>query len=272
MPDGTASTSPETSFNFDRVADEYEATRYLPPVIADRVAGLVVGGAAEKDWFLDAGVGTGRLGRALTARHRYTVGVDISPRMLDRFRDATQNASASPLLALADLRTLPFSDGAFSGILSVHVLHLIPEWQRALGELWRVLRGGGTLTLGVEDWSASPTRQYFLGIASERGLFARSRRGAYSSDTVAALRAWTSDVDERRPPSLQWRHQIDAQTTLNALERRTYSSLWSIPDDAMTLLINETRQWAQEYYGVTNLRDVVELQEARMTLYSARKT
>jgi len=271
MPDG-ASSRLATSFNFDRVAEEYEATRYLPPVIADRVASLVVGGMAEEEWFLDAGVGTGRLGRALTARHRHTAGVDISPRMLDQFRGATQSDIAAPHLALADLRTLPFSDSAFSGILSVHVLHLIPEWRRALEELWRALRGGGTLTLGVEDWSASPTRQYFLGIASERGLFAQSRRGAYSSDLVATLREWTRDVEERRPPSLQWRHQIDAQTTLNALERRTYSSLWSIPEDAMTLLINETRQWAQEYYSTTDLGGIVELQEARMTLYSARKS
>lgn len=50
-------------------------------------------------------------------------------------------------LVQADLVELPFPVAAFDGVHVANVLHLVPDWRGALGELARVLRTGGGLVI-----------------------------------------------------------------------------------------------------------------------------
>jgi SAM-dependent methyltransferase len=47
--------------------------------------------------------------------------------------------------AVADARSLPFGDESFDAVIANHVLFHLPERERALAEIRRVLRPGGTL-------------------------------------------------------------------------------------------------------------------------------
>ncbi|MBI5086742.1 MAG: class I SAM-dependent methyltransferase [Acidobacteria bacterium] len=86
---------------------------------------------------LDAGAGESQ--HALHFPHcRYT-GVDLA------VGDAGWNYSR--LDALADLNALPFPDGVFDAALNIVTLEHLRQPARALGEIARVLKPGGTLLL-----------------------------------------------------------------------------------------------------------------------------
>lgn len=258
-------------YNFDRVAEEYEATRFLPSQVAERIADHITHGMSSGDWLLEAGVGTGRIGRALLRRHARSVGIDISQTMLRYLQSAYSETPVSLPLALADIRAIPFQDRTFQTVVSVHVLHLVSEWERALGEMWRVLKVGGELVLGVEDRTASVIRDYFFARAAERKALPESAIGAHSSQVIARLRSLGVTVQERRLPELLWNRSIPASETLDLLQRRTYSILWEMPDEILDPLLKETLRWTQEQYQIADLELVSEEIDFQMVLFVAVK-
>jgi ubiquinone/menaquinone biosynthesis C-methylase UbiE len=105
--------------------------------------------------FLDAGCGVGDHSFRIRRRGYRVVGVDISNTILQRAR---QKAAQDPELKVEFqremLETLSFPDASFDYIHCRGVLMHIPEWERALGELCRVLRpGGGIIIIENNDKS-----------------------------------------------------------------------------------------------------------------------
>lgn len=267
-PLDTCSKGPPPSRSFDRVAAEYEATRFLPPVVADALARRVSAVVDARDWFLDAGVGTGRIGRALARRHARTVGADIAPVMLAQLlRHGRAEGTIVPHLVRADLRNLPFADATFAGVLAVHVFHLIVDWEHALAELWRVLRPGGALFFAVEERQPTQVREFFLQRAREAGVLP-AHGGAHVRDVSAALEAKGVRVLEAHGPDLAWRETIAVDETLARLARRSYSQLWDMSDAAHAVLLDETREWVLRRFGRLPFSEQV---ETRMILFTARK-
>jgi ubiquinone/menaquinone biosynthesis C-methylase UbiE len=260
-PEKSVATAP---VSFDRVAAEYESTRYLPPSIAEATAQFVLHGVPTKGWVLDAGVGTGRFGRELARQHDRTVGIDISDEMMRQMLIAE---AAHPFLARADLCAVPFASGAFARILSVHVLHLVADWKRATAELWRVTAPRGILYVGFEERERTEVREHYIAGARAAGVLP-PRIGAGTTEVMAELARGGAEIREHRPPSLRWEYRIPVGTTLDGLERRTWSSLWGIPETDHRRLLARTRAWAKERFGSP---DAAETIRAGMTLYSAQK-
>lgn len=95
---------------------------------------------------LDAGCGTGGLIRRLSPRHPdWTwTGVDLHP---EACAIARERGAAD--IVQADLTSLPFAAASFDAIVSADVLYHVADDGRALAELARVLRPGGTLVVNV---------------------------------------------------------------------------------------------------------------------------
>jgi SAM-dependent methyltransferase len=76
------------------------------------------------------------------------VAADISQAMLDRTADAAYALGVEDQVEtrLADVEDLPFEDGAFDVVVSFTGLHCFPDPARAVVEMMRVLRPGGTIT------------------------------------------------------------------------------------------------------------------------------
>ena len=55
-------------------------------------------------------------------------------------------------LSAADALAMPFANQAFDVVICSEVLEHIPEHQRAMGEIVRVLKPGGTLVVSVPRW------------------------------------------------------------------------------------------------------------------------
>src|SRR5205085_4252473 len=94
------------------------------------------------DRVLDAACGTGDLALAdVEAGAREVVGVDFSPRMLERAR---RKAPAIEWVQ-GDLLALPFPDGSFDAATVGFGVRNVADLERGLRELRRVLRSGGRL-------------------------------------------------------------------------------------------------------------------------------
>lgn len=96
---------------------------------------------------LDAGCGTGVLARELAARGVAVTGVDVSGAMLGLAREKLQGKGVR--LVHADIAALPFPDGSYDAVVCFTVLEFLPHPKETLQEMWRVLKPGGRLVLGV---------------------------------------------------------------------------------------------------------------------------
>ena len=92
---------------------------------------------------LDAGCGTGRLGRRLMAAEPQLdlTLLDAAPAMLQRARDVPARR------VHGSLGLLPFADGAFGLTLSARAIETVRNAGTALGDLLRVTAPGGHLCL-----------------------------------------------------------------------------------------------------------------------------
>lgn len=97
---------------------------------------------------LDCAAGTGEFSLALAPRAGTVLCTDLSRSMLDRAAAKAEKRGLSNLtFAVRDLTALPDPDGAFDVAVAANVLHLLPEPEKAVAELWRVTAPGGKLIL-----------------------------------------------------------------------------------------------------------------------------
>lgn len=98
---------------------------------------------------LDVGGGTGYLASCLSDRFERVVVADLSPGMLSVAR--TRNLETVEASALE----LPFKDEEFDVVLCTDALHHIKQIERAVAEMGRVLKPGGTIVIHefhVQGW------------------------------------------------------------------------------------------------------------------------
>ena len=101
------------------------------------------------EWVLDAGCGTGDFSLALAEAGFHVIGADYAAGMLIRAQDKVTGELANRIsFHQVDLnRKLHFPDARFDHVINISVLQVAAEPTFTLGELWRVLRPGGTLVV-----------------------------------------------------------------------------------------------------------------------------
>lgn len=133
---------------WDRIAGLYDLAEQLNrganSKAANQVAELVPSGASV----LDCAAGTGAFSLAAAKRAGEVLCTDLSQPMLDRAaKNARKKGARNIRFALRDLTHLPEPDGSFDAVIAANVLHLLPDPEQAVRELWRVTRPGGRLIL-----------------------------------------------------------------------------------------------------------------------------
>lgn len=136
----------ETRQYFDRVAGDYDNSydgrfvRCMYREVVRRAAAL------PGDSVLDLGCGTGNLIRLLReVKPADYFGADLSGQMI---REAKRNLGPEAELVAADAAALPYKDGQFDIVICNASFHHYTEPERAVAEIRRVLKPGGTLILG----------------------------------------------------------------------------------------------------------------------------
>jgi ubiquinone/menaquinone biosynthesis C-methylase UbiE len=136
-------------------------------------------------YVLDVACGPGiptLLAAPLVAPGGAVVGVDLAPGMVELAgKKAREAGIANASFREADAEELPFQDNTFDAVLCCHGLVHTTDRMRALGEMWRVLKKGGTLALSV--WS-TPERVPALSIV------AKAIRERFPAAVVAGAPMW----------------------------------------------------------------------------------
>jgi len=102
---------------------------------------------------LEVAVGTG-LNLPLYPETARVIGVDLSPAMIEIATSRTKELDRDFDLRVGDAHDLPFEDASFDSVVCTFSLCNIPDVDRAVGEMKRVLRPGGKLILADHIRSA----------------------------------------------------------------------------------------------------------------------
>jgi len=99
-------------------------------------------GVADGERVLDVGCGTGRLAFALLQRCRVQqlLGIDTAAAYVAHA--ARHNSDPRAAFEVGDACALPCADRSFDRVLSLLVLHFVPQPQQAVAEMKRVARPG----------------------------------------------------------------------------------------------------------------------------------
>lgn len=144
-----AATRPASERAFDPVAQLYDAWFDTPlgHTVDELEKDLLYRLADLRPWerAVDVGTGTGHFALDLEALGATVVAVDLSLPMLAVAR------SKAPLahLVCGDAAALPLRDGGFDLVFSVTMLEFVANPERALSEMWRLVRPGGRLVIGM---------------------------------------------------------------------------------------------------------------------------
>ena len=99
------------------------------------------------DHVLDLGSGAGNdcfVARAVVGENGKVTGIDFSDAMLEKARrNALKLGYSNVDFLKGDIEEMPLADNSYDVILSNCVLNLVPDKQRAFGEMLRVLKPGG---------------------------------------------------------------------------------------------------------------------------------
>jgi ubiquinone/menaquinone biosynthesis C-methylase UbiE len=137
-------------------------------------------GLADGEKILDVGCGTGSLTFALAraADLSEIAAIDYSPVFVEE--TIRRNTSPRIKISQADACSLPFKDGTFDRALALLVLHFVPEAEKAVAEMRRVVRPGGTVAAAVWDHlGGMPVMRMMIDTAAALSEAGRQLRNRY---------------------------------------------------------------------------------------------
>lgn len=245
--------------SFDRVSDLYDATRGLPPDVSEQVTDCILKlvSATPETHFFEPGIGTGRIALPIVQRGYAYTGIDISDRMMEALRRKLHGVPHQLTLVQGDATALPFADRAFDVALTVHLLHLVSNWQNVLTEIRRVLKPGGVFLYthgrvkdavpGEFDFNQPQHefKQRWEAILADYGCQLQDY-GATEADVTDALTQQGATLETI--VAAEWRIEQTIGELLHRYQQRMYSASWQIPDEIFAAAIPVLTTWCQQHY------------------------
>lgn len=153
-------TTPEKpdSVHNEAIRREFEkqAASFSNPTFTHRLGWMIEELAPQPDdTVLDVAAGTGHIGRALAARVRHVVAIDLTLEMLRRGKaEADVVGVRNILFEQGDAAYLPYLDASFDLVTSRFAVHHFQNPKIQLAEMVRVCRPGGRV--GIIDMVVLP--------------------------------------------------------------------------------------------------------------------
>jgi ubiquinone/menaquinone biosynthesis C-methylase UbiE len=176
---------------FDKIASEIFAPIY--PVI---VSQIIARTGITKGRCLDIGTGGGHLGLAMAKRFDgEVVLLDLNPCALSLAKNRIQAKDLTRVTTVAaDVRNMPFNDGAFNLIISRGSMHFWEDREKSMKEIWRVLAPGGAAYIGG-GFGSIDLKEMIEHTMAERGIESESARLKREGKDTAGLGAYTVVLD-----------------------------------------------------------------------------
>lgn len=144
---------------------------------------------------LEVGVGTGK-NLKYYPRDVELTGIDISPKMMAKAKKKKQKLKIEADLRLMDAQAMEFDDGSFDYVVVTFVLCSVPDPQKALQEIRRVLKRDGKLIALEHVLSRNPFIALWENIHNPitRGLFGVNvNRDTKSNIETSGFKVLTDD-------------------------------------------------------------------------------
>lgn len=130
--------------------------RFYEGPLLHKLGGTVPGGTV-----LEIGCGRGAgvevILQQFGAAHVY--GIDLDPLQIERAQERLRGKYPGRLTFMqGDAERLAFAERSFDAVFDFGALHHVPDWQRSIAEIRRVLKPGGTIFFeevtrsGLERW------------------------------------------------------------------------------------------------------------------------
>jgi demethylmenaquinone methyltransferase/2-methoxy-6-polyprenyl-1,4-benzoquinol methylase len=144
---------------FDRIAPVYDVMNRVMTMGLDQRWRRITAQSVVRpgDRVLDAACGTGDLAIAAARAGGTVTGLDFSERMLERAR----RKSSAVEWVHGDLTALPFADESFEAATVGFGVRNVDDLARALGELRRVITGGGRVAVLEITRPTGPLRFFY---------------------------------------------------------------------------------------------------------------
>jgi ubiquinone/menaquinone biosynthesis C-methylase UbiE len=242
---------------FDGQVDRFDDRAGLEPAAGRKIAQAILdlSRSTGDDVILDVGAGTGTIGvHFATLAGRY-FGLDLSPRMLEAFREKLRPWPRHMLLLLADSdHPWPVRDHALAVIFASRVVHHL-QMQHFIREVMRTCRPGGCLFLGqvTRDADSLPSRlqQYKRSLLAEHGIHTRAGGQAIQQIVDACC---TQGATALEPTAVvQWTRTTTPRQLLAAWEGKpllnSRVSANALGPDQRTAIVNALTIAAQQEFG-----------------------
>ncbi len=150
---------------------------------------------AEDAVLLDVCCGSGVVGASFRGKVGRIVGLDLTPEMVALSRQRLDE------VVQGDVYDIPFAEATFDGVCNREVLHLLPQPERPLAEIFRVLKPGGQFVVGQwVPFGAIDGPWMFQVVKKKQPLFVNN---LYDEDVEALLKN-AGFVNLTKQEYLQW--------------------------------------------------------------------
>lgn len=221
----------------DRAAQQYAEAGPLPDPRLDRKFAQICALVRRQlpcEAFLDAGCGDGRYLAALADElPRRRAGVDLAERILE-----TARRRVDADFRQGNLEGLPFGDAEFDLVLCSQVIEHVLDADRAVAELRRVLRPGGTLVISTDNARNYVTRTINAPrSATVRVLRLRGARGRIESPATPYTRRAFRELLER------------GGLTVDSLDTFRFHLMWPLDVRLLTRAVNALESHLHTGFG-----------------------
>ncbi|MBA3396760.1 MAG: methyltransferase domain-containing protein [Deltaproteobacteria bacterium] len=192
----TSATKSETGRRYwERHAKRYDRSTRLLSRPIPRMLELAVEAAEDNERVLEVAAGTGLITTAIAPVVGELIATDYAAAMVKQLEARVREAGISNVRCeQADLYALRFDAGSFDAVFAANVLHLVPDLERALANLRRMLQPGGVLVaptyLHKETLGASMLSRVFAltGFPGQRRFTSTTLRAAIEAAGFAVTR------------------------------------------------------------------------------------
>jgi len=136
-------SSPDNQSFWNRWAGRYDSFMRASEPLYDRVAQRMKKRLNRDMVVLELACGTGMISQRIVGSVRSLEATDFSPEMIAQAKK--HNASSRLHYSVADATRLPYEADSFDAVVIANALHVMPQPEKALEEIRRVLKPGGLL-------------------------------------------------------------------------------------------------------------------------------
>jgi ubiquinone/menaquinone biosynthesis C-methylase UbiE len=128
---------------WERFAFIYTGFMKKNDMVYDELCRRIQKHLTQTDSVLELACGTGQLTYRLAGEVKLWTATDFSPKMVEEAKKRGKGANIE--FSIADATALIYNDKSFDAVVIANALHIMPEPDKAMSEIYRVLKQGGLL-------------------------------------------------------------------------------------------------------------------------------